>query len=170
MDEGEPLLSMFGTILSKIFGHEAQQTATAGAAPGEPAQAVATNTGAAASGSAPPAVASAPSSDTTGPASTAPSAAAGASQTSAGGGGSVDVAHVLDGMPHREKLDWRHSIVDLLKLLDLDSSLSARKELAHELNYTGDTSDSATMNMWLHKEVMRKLAANGGKLPADLTH
>jgi hypothetical protein len=68
----------------------------------------------------------------------------------------------------KEKLDWRRSIVDLMKLLKLDSSLTARKELAKELGYTGDTNDSATMNMWLHKQVMQKLAANGGKVPADL--
>ena len=67
-----------------------------------------------------------------------------------------------------QTLDWRHSIVDLMKLLHMDSSLTARKELAHELSYTGDTGDSATMNMWLHKEVMKKLAENGGKLPADM--
>ena len=68
----------------------------------------------------------------------------------------------------KEKLDWRKSIVDLLKLLDLDSTLSARKELAQELNYSGDMNDSASMNMWLHKQVMRKLAENGGKVPDDL--
>ena len=67
-----------------------------------------------------------------------------------------------------EKLDWRHSIVDLMKLIGVDSSLSARKELAKELNYSGDTSDSASMNIWLHKEVIKKLAANGGKVPAEL--
>ncbi|HEX7153204.1 MAG TPA: DUF3597 domain-containing protein [Thermoanaerobaculia bacterium] len=67
-----------------------------------------------------------------------------------------------------QTLDWKHSIVDLMKLVGMDSSLAARKELAAELHYTGDTSDSASMNMWLHKEVMRKLAENGGKLPADL--
>jgi Domain of unknown function (DUF3597) len=67
-----------------------------------------------------------------------------------------------------QKLDYRRSIVDLMKLLDLDSSLTARKELAKELNYTGDTNDSATMNVWLHKQVMRKLAENGGKVPNDL--
>lgn len=67
-----------------------------------------------------------------------------------------------------EQLDWRRSIVDLMKALDLDSSLTARKELAKELHYTGDTNDSATMNVWLHKQVMTKLAANGGKLPADI--
>ncbi len=67
-----------------------------------------------------------------------------------------------------EKLDWKRSIVDLMKLVGMDSSLSARKELAHDLNYSGDTNDSATMNIWLHKEVMRKLAANGGKIPQTL--
>lgn len=67
-----------------------------------------------------------------------------------------------------QKLNWRTSIVDLMKLLDLDSSLQNRKELARELGYTGDMNDSATMNIWLHKQVMRQLAANGGKVPAEL--
>jgi len=83
---------------------------------------------------------------------------------------SVDVGATLDKLAasSKEKLDWKHSIVDLMKLVGMDSSLSARKALAADLKYTGDTNDSATMNMWLHKEVMRKLAENGGKLPADL--
>jgi hypothetical protein len=87
-----------------------------------------------------------------------------------GASGPVDVAGILNGMAatNGEKLDWKHSIVDLMKLLGMESSLSERKELAKELNYTGDTNDSAKMNMWLHKEVMRKLAENGGKVPADL--
>ena len=82
----------------------------------------------------------------------------------------VDVEATLTKMAseNKEKLDWRRSIVDLMKLLKLDSSLNARKELAKDLNYTGDTNDSATMNIWLHKQVMQKLAANGGKVPADL--
>jgi hypothetical protein len=82
----------------------------------------------------------------------------------------VDVAPILDKAvaAQKEKLEWRTSIVDLMKALNIDSSLSARKELAHELGYTGDTNDSATMNIWLHKQVMTKLAANGGKLPADV--
>ena len=82
----------------------------------------------------------------------------------------VDVEAVLNDMAksNPQKLNWRTSIVDLLKLLDLDSSLAARKELATELHYTGDTNDSAAMNIWLHKQVMNKLAANGGKVPADL--
>jgi len=82
----------------------------------------------------------------------------------------VDVAPILDKAvaAKGEKLEWRTSIVDLMKALDIDSSLTARKELAHELGYTGDTNDSASMNIWLHKQVMSKLAANGGKLPADV--
>ena len=83
---------------------------------------------------------------------------------------SVDVAAILDAAVKSsgQKLDWRRSIVDLMKALDLDSSLSHRKELAKELNYTGDTNDSATMNVWLHKALMKKLAENGGKVPPDL--
>ena len=80
----------------------------------------------------------------------------------------VDVEQLLNGMPQASTLNWKSSIVDLLKLLDLDSSLQSRKELAAELHYSGDTSDSASMNIWLHRQVMNKLAANGGKVPADL--
>lgn len=96
--------------------------------------------------------------DATGTAPSAPPAAA------------VDVAPILDKAvaDKGEKLAWRTSIVDLMKALDIDSSLTARKELAKELGYTGDTNDSASMNIWLHKQVMTKLAANGGKLPDDL--
>jgi len=80
----------------------------------------------------------------------------------------VDVESILNGMPNSSTLNWRTSIVDLLKLLNLDSDLASRKELAAELHYSGDTSDSASMNIWLHRQVMNKLAANGGKVPADL--
>ena len=82
----------------------------------------------------------------------------------------VDVEAVLIGLASKggDSLDWRRSIVDLMKLLNLDSSLAARKELAKELKYAGDINDSAAMNIWLHKQVMQKLAANGGKVPADL--
>lgn len=82
----------------------------------------------------------------------------------------VDVAKMLDDRAGKagQRLDWRHSIVDLMKLLELDSSVAARKELARELNYTGDTNDSAAMNIWLHKQVMAKIAANGGKVPDEL--
>src|ERR1700682_2000846 len=84
----------------------------------------------------------------------------------------VDVAPILDKAvaAKGEKLAWRTSIVDLMKALDIDSSLGARKDLAKELGYTGDTNDSATMNVWLHKQVMTKLAANGGKLPPEIKH
>lgn len=82
----------------------------------------------------------------------------------------VDVAAVLDDAVAKsgQKLNWKTSIVDLLKALDIDSSLGARKELADELGYDGDKSDSATMNIWLHKQVLAKLAANGGKVPESL--
>ena len=82
----------------------------------------------------------------------------------------VDVTAILDGLAAKnpEKLDWKRSIVDLMKLVGMDSSLGARKELAKDLNYSGDMNDSASMNIWLHKEVLRRLAANGGKVPAEL--
>jgi hypothetical protein len=86
------------------------------------------------------------------------------------GGATVDVAAVMDKLAaeSKEKLDWKNSIVDTMKLLKLDSSLNARKELAKELKYDGDMNDSAKMNVWLQKQVMQKLAENGGKVPADL--
>lgn len=100
------------------------------------------------------------------------SAAAPAGSGTAGGAtmSEVDVEKVVSEMAakKKEKLDWKKSIVDLMKVLDLDSSLKARQELAKELNYTGDMHDSAKMNIWLHKHVMKKLAENGGKVPADL--
>jgi hypothetical protein len=125
-------MSIFGKIMSAIFG-----SASAASAP-------ASST--AAAGGAATATAAAPMSD-------------------------VDVSAVLTKLAaaNKEKLDWRKSIIDLMKLLNLDSSLTARKELAKELHYTGDMNDSASMNIWLHKQVMVKLAANGGKVPADLT-
>ena len=79
-----------------------------------------------------------------------------------------DVPAILDAMPGAAGLNWRTSIVDLMKLLGLDSSLEARKQLAAELSYGEDTSDSAKMNIWLHRQVMTKLAANGGTVPAEL--
>ena len=139
-------MSIFGDIMSAIFGRSAKaETPAAGT------QAPATPAG---SPAAPPASAtpSAPS---------APAAAPAAP---------VDVAAVLDALAkkNKQKLNWRKSIVDLMKLLDLDISQTARKKLAEELHYSGDTKDSAKMNVWLHKQVMIKLAANGGKVPADL--
>jgi hypothetical protein len=136
-------MSIFGKIMSAIFGTTAN--------------AATTSAGAAAGAGAAPGSATASSS-----ASAAPAAPA---QT-------VDVAPILDKAvaAKKEKLEWRTSIVDLMKALDIDSSLGARKELAKELGYTGDSNDSASMNIWLHKQVMVKLAANGGKLPADIKH
>jgi Domain of unknown function (DUF3597) len=97
-------------------------------------------------------------------------ASSSASASAAAPAQTVDVAAILDKAvaAQKEKLEWRTSIVDLMKALNIDSSLSARKELAHELGYTGDTNDSASMNIWLHKQMMAKLAANGGKLPSDV--
>jgi Domain of unknown function (DUF3597) len=139
-------MSIFGTIMNAIFGSKASATPAGGAASGGAAAGGAA-AGGAASGGAAASPASAPA------------------QT-------VDVAPILDKAvaAKKEKLDWKHSIVDLMKALDIDSSLSARKELAKELGYTGDTNDSASMNIWLHKQVMAKLAANGGKLPPEIKH
>ena len=91
----------------------------------------------------------------------APAAAAAAAQP-------VDVEAVISKMPGASTLNWKTSIVDLLKVLGLDSGLEARKQLAHELGYGGNTQDSAAMNVWLHEEVVAKLAANGGRLPEGM--
>jgi hypothetical protein len=114
------------------------------------------------------------------PASAAPAGGAPSGGASAGAGSApaaapmatVDVAAVVDKLvaAQKEKLEWRTSIVDLMKALDIDSSLAARKDLAKELGYSGDMNDSASMNVWLHKQVMSKLAANGGKLPPEIKH
>lgn len=124
-------MSIFSSIMSKIFRHPKAQAAPA-------------------------------------PAQTAPAQAA--PQTTSTVEAPVDVEAVLTIMAqdNPQTLDWRHSIVDLMKLLAIDSSLAARKELAGELGYTGDTSDSAAMNIWLHKQVMAKLAENGGMVPDSL--
>jgi Domain of unknown function (DUF3597) len=108
------------------------------------------------------AVAVAPSKSPGAPAPATPGATAPAA--------TVDVTAILDDLASKnpEKLDWRKSIVDLMKLVGMDSSLASRKELAKDLNYTGDTDDSAAMNIWLHKVVIRKIADNGGKVPNEL--
>ncbi|SMG59884.1 DUF3597 domain-containing protein [Paraburkholderia susongensis] len=84
----------------------------------------------------------------------------------------VDVAAVMDQLVSEsgQTLNWRTSIVDTMKALGIDSSLDHRKQLAQELKYSGDMNDSASMNIWLHKQVMQALAANGGKLPPDLAN
>ncbi len=116
-----------------------------------------------------PATPSAPSPSTT--AQSAPAPTPSAPSASTAGSAEVDIGAVLDNAVSKsgQSLNWKTSIVDLMKALGLDSSLSSRKELAQELGYTGDTDDSATMNIWLHKQVIQKLKANGGKVPADLS-
>ncbi len=144
-------MSIFGKIMGAIFGSHASATpASGGAAPGGSASASGASTASSSAG---------------------PSAASSAS-ASAAPAQTVDVAAIVDkaAAANGEKLAWRTSIVDLMKALDIDSSLTARKELAKELGYTGDTNDSASMNIWLHKQVMAKLAANGGKLPPEIKH
>jgi hypothetical protein len=105
--------------------------------------------------------------------SAAPQQNAGAGQQNAGAGQQqVDVEAVLNAMAEKnpQKLNWRTSIVDLMKLVGMASTLAERKELADELGYQGDKSDTAAMNIWLHKQVMARMAANGGKVPANLMH
>jgi Domain of unknown function (DUF3597) len=151
-------MSIFGKIMGAIFGTKVDAApASGGAAAGAGTSAGSPSAAPAGGG----AVASAGSSG--GSPSAAPAAAPAQS---------VDVAAILDKAvaAKREKLAWRTSIVDLMKALDIDSSFAARKELAKELGYTGDSNDSATMNIWLHKQVMTKLAANGGKLPPEIKH
>lgn len=154
-------MSLFGSIISKIFGGgDASAQASAPHAPETPTvSSAATGVGGAGSGSS---------------GATAPSMSGTPSPTSAsrGSAANVDVGQVLSDMAAKKdaNLNYKQSIVDLLKLLDLDSSLSARKQLADELHYTGDKDDSATMNVWLHKQVVQKLAENGGKVPADMQH
>jgi hypothetical protein len=134
-------MSIFGSIMSKIFGgHEAAAaTSNPQSASGSTSDSTPTNA------------------PTGGTATTTPAQ-------------SVDVEAVLTNLASQspQQLNWRTSIVDLMKLLNLDSSFQARKELAQELHYSGDMNDSATMNIWLHKQVMQKLAENGGKVPDDL--
>ena len=132
-------MGLFNNLMSKIFGHA-------------PAAGGGTTTG------------TQPSAPATG------SASASTATSVAAPPAPVDVAAILNGLAAKnpEKLDWKHSIVDLMKLVGMDSSLAARKELAKDLHYSGDMNDSASMNIWLHKEVLRKLAENGGKVPQEL--
>jgi hypothetical protein len=132
------MMSIFGKIMSAIFGTKADAAPAGGGTAASP--------------------------------TSSPAASGGSSSTPAAPAQSVDVAPILDKAvaAKGEKLAWRTSIVDLMKALDIDSSFAARKELAKELGYTGDSNDSASMNIWLHKQVMTRLAANGGKLPSDV--
>jgi Domain of unknown function (DUF3597) len=135
-------MSVFGSIVSAIFGSKHAASVTPGAGSASPAS-------------------SSPST----------SASAGPAATTAGKPISrADVEAILAKLAaeQRENLDWKNSIVDLMKLLKLDSSLGARKQLAQELGYTGALDGSATMNVWLQKQVMTKLAESGGKVPDSL--
>lgn len=136
-------MSIFGKIKDAIFGSKAQARPTA---PASPPAASRTPSAGTAPTAAPPKPAQAPAQPV------------------------VDVEAVLEKMAadNGQKLNWRTSIVDLMKLVGMDSSLENRKELARELGYSGDQNDSAAMNIWLHKRVMKELAAHGGKVPANM--
>jgi hypothetical protein len=143
-------MTVFGTILSSIFGSTPAQ-----AAPQQSSQPDNTS----------PTPIVVPS---------VPMPSAGNSSTTSGElpkvtAPAVDIAAILDAKANAkaEDLDWRRSIVDLMKILDLDSSLGKRRELATELGFTGDMKNSASMNVWLHKQVMARLAENGGFFPKE---
>jgi hypothetical protein len=137
-------MGLLSNLMSKIFSHAATATPVSG------------SPSAAQPGAATPAAPAVQSAAT----ATAPAAPP----------KTVDIAAILDGLAAKnpEKLDWKRSIVDLMKLVGMDSSFAARKQLATELHYTGDPNDSASMNIWLHKEVLVKLSENGGKVPQEL--
>lgn len=159
---GKFTMSIFGSILARILGGP-------GAAPDPDIGILSAPPGPAktgqASGSTDPAAA-APAA----PLLSAPPGPEKAGHVPASGDASVDVAAVLAerAAKYPEKLNWRESIVDLMKLLELDSGLEARRGLAAELHYPGSHTDTAAMNLWLHREVMRRVAANGGQVPASL--
>src|SRR5262245_54449548 len=152
-------MSVFGNIVSAIFGskHAASVTAAAGSSAPSPSADSAKGTSAPSPSTAPAAGTSAPSAGT--------STAAAAKPIS-----KADVEAILGKLADEqdEDYDWKRSIVDLMKLLKLDSGLGARKQLAQELGYTGALDGSAEMNVWLHKQVMTKLAESGGKVPDSL--
>jgi hypothetical protein len=141
-------MSIFSALKNAIFGGASAAPASAGPAPAtQPTQAASAAPAQAGSGGTAPVSGSSP-------------------------GKSVDIEAVLNAKAAQksEKLNWRSSIVDLMKLVDLDPSLENRKSLAGELGYSGDTKDTASMNIWLHRKVMVELAAAGGKVPEDLRH
>ena len=140
------IMGLFNNLMSKIFGHAAPAAGSVAGSQPSGAGTGAVVGGVAAAGSAPASTATAPPPPV------------------------VDVEAIVNGLAAKnsEKLDWKHSIVDLMKLVGMDSSFGARKELAKDLHYSGDMNDSASMNVWLHKTVLVKLSENGGKVPADL--
>ncbi len=132
-------MSILGTIMSKVFGHEQPASAGAPASSTSPAKPT------------PPTPAAAPTKPTP------------ISQADA----ETLLANIASNYSH--PVNWKTSIVDLMAILGIDNSLAQRKALAQELGYSGDMNDSATMNIWLHKQVMTKLEENGGYVPPDLT-
>ena len=162
-------MGMFANLMSKVFAHSSTPGTHAAPTPAAPPGTAAPSIAAASSGAAVPS-APVPPAGARPPGTAAPSA--GTPPLSAAAPAVVDVTAILDGLAAKspEKLDWKKSIVDLLKLVGMDSSLAARKELATELHYSGDKNDSAAMNIWLHKEVIKKIAENGGKVPQELLH
>lgn len=139
-------MSIFGSLMGKILGHsarasEAKVNETRASAPAVPAA----------------------------PAPPVPTAAAAAAAPAPVSMATIE-ASLADMAAHsKQDLDWRNSIVDLMKLVGIDSSMVNRRALATELGYTGDLNDSAPMNIWLHKEVMRRMAESGGAVPANLS-
>ena len=139
-------MGIFDKLKESIFGHHSVAPATPAGPP---------SAGIVAGGSSTAPSAPAPAASPSAPAATMPT---------------VDVAAMLDAKAAKlgHKVNWRESIVDLMSLVGIDNSLSERRALARELGYTGDLNDTAPMNIWLHKQVMRKLAENGGKVPPEL--
>ncbi len=152
-------MGIFSKIKNAIWGHPAAAATPSASAPGAAAEPSVT--------SAAPVGGTASAAPATSGASTAPAPTASATPAS---GQVVDIAPILDAAVKNsgQKLDWKHSIVDLMKALGMDASLAERKELADELGYTGEKNGSAEMNTWLHKALLKKLSENGGKVPADL--
>ena len=154
-------MGIFDTLKNAILGSHLHQ----GAVPASPTAQAAPTAG--------PGTASASPRPPAGPQAAGPQAAQPPQGTTGSpGSGPVDIESVLNqrAAQKHEKLNWQSSIVDLMKLVDLEPSLENRKALAHELGFTGDTHDTAQMNVWLHKEVMQRLAASGGKVPDSLRH
>jgi hypothetical protein len=154
-------MSIFSKIKDAIFGGAAHASPTAS----EPTPAP--------SAIPEPAATTAPPVGGTGqavPSTAGASTAAASMPSNANTGKPVEIAPILDAAVARsgQKLDWKRSIVDLMKAIGMDASLAERKELAEELGYTGEKDGSAAMNTWLHKALLKKLSENGGKVPADL--
>jgi len=149
-------MSIFGSIVNAIFGRSSAAGSAAGS--GTSGSASATPRGTATAGQTPG----------TGSAGPTPGTASGARATPISREQLEEKIQKIADDSGRGEYNWDTSIVDLMKLLDLDSSLNARKQLAQELGYTGQLNGSAEMNIWLHKQVMTKMMESGGTVPADL--